>query len=541
MTVSASRVQYIWSPLLGWALLTCAVPAAMAQVGVPVPGVTVGTVLPTDPTTPPPSGDQTSGDQTQTPQTNVPNAGALLGGISGSPGAVPDVAPATTLPVGVPLPPGTTVQNPSTQIIPGASDVFSGTISGSGVGVGGITGGGPGGEELGITMGSFRLYPAIDISTGYDNNVFAQSNNSTTTTSGTSTTTTTTPTVGSLTAVFAPSLAIRSDWMNHSINFLMGGGFGFYQSAPTQNYQNYFFIADGRIDIRDDWFLAWSLGYRRATEALGTPNVAFAQAPTVAESLPFSLSMVKKFNRFSIEVGGSAIKSWFTDYSTITSAGLPAEDRNRWDYEEHFRLGYDLSEDVTVFFGPSIQQSRYALVPDSFGQNRNSNGAGISFGARWAIGPTSAIEGSVGYTQQDQGSLGSTSAYTFALVGTWNGYQPLTIRPNLSRGITATALTNYRSTVTTVLGVDYNYRLFDEWAVAGGTSYSISDYQPIDGLGASPREDTFFRSSIGLLWQPRPQLSIGPVFEYAQGASTDPINGPQYSRQIISIRLTARR
>ena len=139
------------------------------------------------------------------------------------------------------------------------------------------------------------------------------------------------------------------------------------------------------------------------------------------------------------------------------------------------------------------------------------------------------------------GGLGSTSAYTFSLSGTWNGYQPLTIRPNLSRGITETALSAYRNTITTVLGVDYSYQLFDEWVVAGGTSYMLSDYQPIDGLGAAPREDTFFRSSIGLLWQPRPQLSIGPIFEYTQGGSSDPTNGPSYNRQILSIRLTARR
>ncbi len=518
MTVSASRVQFIWSPLFGWALLTCVAPAALAQVGVPVPGVTLGTVSPGDPTT------TTPNDQTQNSSTTSPTLGAPIGGTV--PGATPDVAPATTVPAPIPLPPGTTVQNPSTQIIPGASDVFAGATSG----VAGLSGGGggPSGDELGITLGSFRLYPSIDITTGYDNNVFAQG--------GTNTTT------GSASTIIAPSLALRSEWLNHSINLLMGGGFGYYQAAPTQNYQNYFFIADGRVDIREDWFAAWSVGYRRATEALGTPNVAFAQAPTVDESIPLTLSMTKKFNRFSVEVGGSATKSWFTDFSTITSSGLDAASRNRMDYEEHIRFGYEISEDVTLFVGPSIRQTRYDQTVDSVGQNRNSDGAALNFGARWAIGPTSSIEGALGYTQENSaGGLGSTSAYTFSLGGTWNGYQPLTIRPALSRGITATALSAYRNTISTVLGVDFTYQVFDEWAIAGGASYNLTDYQPIDGLGASPREDTFIRSSIGLLWQPRPQLSIGPIFEYTQGSSTDPTNGPSYNRQILSIRLTARR
>lgn len=519
MTVSASRVQFIWSPLLGWALLTCVAPAALAQVGVPVPGITVGTVSPDDTTSSTPT------DQTPNSQTTSPTGGAPVSGTV--PGSTSYGASATTLPSAIALPPGTTVQNPSTQIIPGASDVFAGATSGV-TGLGGGGGGGPSGDELGITMGSFRLYPSIDITTGYDNNVFAQGG-------------TNTPT-GSLSTIFGPALALRSEWLNHSINFLMGGGFGFYQSAPTQNYQNYFFIADGRIDIREDWFVMWSVGYRRATEALGTPNVSFAQAPTVVESIPFTVSMSKKFNRFSVEVGASAIKSWFTDNSTITSSGLDALSRNRTEYSERVRFGYDISEDVTLFVSPTISQTRYNQSVDSVGQNRNSDGAGLGFGARWAINPTSSLEGSVGYTQSNSaGGLGSTSAYTFALSGTWNGYQPLTIRPNLSRGITETALSAYRNTISTVLGVDYTYQVFDEWAIAGGTSYSLADYQAIDGLGGVPRQDAFFRSSLGLLWQPRPQLSIGPIFEYTQGSSTDSTNGPSYNRQILSIRLTARR
>ena len=519
MTVSASRVQYIWSPLLGWALLTCVAPSALAQVGVPVPGITVGTVSPDSSTS------STPNDQAPNSQTTAPlGVGAPVSGTV--PGSTPYSTSITSLPTPIALPPGTTVQNPSTQIIPGASDVFAGVTSGvTGLGAGGGTG--PSGDELGITLGNFRLYPAIDITTGFDNNVFAQGG--------------TNPPVSSLSTIFGPSLALRSEWLNHSINFLMGGGFGYYQSAPTQNYQNYFFIADGRIDIREDWFAMWSIGYRRATEALGTPNVAFAQAPTIDDSIPLMLSMTKKFNRVSVEVGGSATKLWFTDNSTITPQGLNALSRNRTEYEEHLRFGYDVNEDVTLFITPAIRQTRYELTVDTVGQDRNSNGASLGFGARWAINPTSSLEGSVGYSVSNAGGLGSTGAYTFNLSGTWNGYQPLTLRPLFSRGITETALSQYRSTISTVLGVDYTYQLFDEWAVAGGTSYSLADYQAIDGLGGVPRQDAFFRTSLGLLWQPRPQLSIGPIFEYTQGSSTDPTNGPSYNRQILSIRLTARR
>jgi hypothetical protein len=515
MTVSVSRVQFIWSPLLGWALLTCSASIAAAQIGVAIPGVSDTPPTTSDQTVPSPAGQTGTG--------GYPGSGTI-GGQSPVIAPTPVTRP-SYLDV-IPLPPGTTVQNPSTQIIPGASDTFAGAVGGPFNGSN--AGGPPSGDELGITVGSFKLYPAIDISTGIDNNVFAVN------------AATTTPSASPSTVV-APSLALRSDWLNHSINFLAGGGFGFYASAPTQNYQNYFLIVDGRIDVREDLAVVYSGGYRRATEALGTANVTFAQAPTVVESIPVALGLRKQFNRFSVEAGASATRYWFTDYSVISSSGLDAQNRNRIGYEEHIRFGYELTDDLTLYLTPSVSQTRYDLNPDTIGQDRNSDNVNLGLGAAWTINATSALAGSVGYTTQASGGVGSTSTYTFALSGTWNGYQPLTLRPALSRAITETALSNYASTIATTIGIDYSYVIFDEFTVVGGFSYSVADYQPIPGLGAPPRQDYFGRASIGFLWTPRPQFSIGPVFEYTQGNSTDTITGPLYNRELISLRLSARR
>ena len=527
MTVSVSRVQYIWSPILGWALLTCSASMALAQIGVAVPGVSDTPVTSSDQTTNSP-GDQTGGSSSP----------GTTGGLSPTVTPPPPVARPNTI-GDIALPAGTTVANPSTQLIPGLSDTFGGGANA--ISLAGFSGGGaPGGEELGITVGSFRLYPAIDITTGVDNNVFATNNVNT----GTTTSTTTTPTL-SLSTVVAPSLALRSDWLNHSINFLLGGGFGFYASAPTQNYQNYFMIVDGKIDVRDDLTVIYSFGYRRATEALGTANVAFAQAPTVAESIPVTLGLIKRFNRVTVEAGGGVSRAWFTDNSTISASGLDAQSRNRNTYEEHIRLGYDLSDDVTLYVTPSITQTRYNLNPDTLGQSRDSSAANLGFGASWVINPTSTLSGGVGYSVSS-GALGSTSAFTFALAGAWNGYAPLSLRPSLTRGISESALSAYRNIVSTTLGVEYAYQLFDEFALVGGFSYSLADYQPADqaALGqataAAARQDAFARGSIGFLWQPRPQFSIGPIFEYTQGSSSDS-TGPAYTRQLLSIRLSARR
>jgi hypothetical protein len=391
-----------------------------------------------------------------------------------------------------------------------------------------ISGGAPRSDdqELGVKMGAFYLYPQIEMNGGYDSNVFAQSSSLGTT--------------GSLYTTVAPSFELRSNWSNHQLRLLAGAAAGFYASAPTQNYVNFNLVGDGKLDIDYDFYATGSFGIIRTTEALGTPNSVAAGAPTVAYSAPLNLGVYKKFNRFFVNPTVSATQYWYEDYSVITSQGLPAASRARTEYLEAIRFGYELTEDFSVFLQPSLNQVRYVQTIDAFGQNRNADGATLIGGATWKLNEVSILEGSVGYTQLNDQSLGNTGAYTVGLAGTWTGYAPLTIRPNISRSINQSALANYSAYVSTVIGLDFNYIIHDAWTMVGGLSYNTADYTPVPGSGFGPRTDTYLRGQLGLLYTLRPQVQIGPMVEYSSGSSTDPINGPSYQRQIFSVRLIAR-
>ena len=75
------------------------------------------------------------------------------------------------------------------------------------------------------------------------------------------------------------------------------------------------------------------------------------------------------------------------------------------------------------------------------------------------------------------------------------------------------------------------------------TKTANADYTPTPGLaGVNPRTDYFFKGSIGLLYEVNPHYSIGPLYEFSSGTTTDvAAGGPQYTRNFFSIRLVARR
>jgi hypothetical protein len=344
--------------------------------------------------------------------------------------------------------------------------------------------------------------------------------------------------------VVKPQLELKSEWLNHSLRLLATGGFGFYVSAPTQNFQNYALMADGKFEIREDLYVTAKTGFIRATEALGTPDASFAQAPTVMDSVPVEVSLYQKFNRFFYQLTASATRYWFYDYSTITALGLPGYSRDRTDYAETVRLGYEIYDGTSVFIAPALQQSVYVQQINTAGQQRDSTGWLFPLGMSTRLGPKSQLEGFIGYQTQTYLADGTqTGAFTFGLSGSWNGYEPLTLRPSFLRGINQSALVNYQNYISTVLGLDFTYDVHGPWQAIGGTSINTADYTPAFGVpNVAPRTDYFFKGSIGLMYSLRPQVQIGPLYEYMQGWSTDvAAGGPAYTRNLFSVRLIARR
>lgn len=567
MTINENRSHWTWTPLLGWALLSCVPSAAWAQAPAPVTTATPGTATSASPS-------PTTGTQTLAPSDvsniEVPNIDPTTGlpidaGLNQvKPAVNPTTAanPVSTLPAVTPqtntgsLTAGPTVLTTTpaptlseVQTLPSATTTILGAPFGSssfvaspaaiggGVPVAGVTssigagGGGAGasGRELGISVGSFTLYPAIEINAGVDSNVFAQN-----------------PALGTMIGSFytsaTPSFELRSDWLNHAVNIVGRANFLNYTSAPTQNSQAYTLVADGRIDIQTDFYLKWTLGYVQSVEPLGTPNAVAATSPTIVNTIPLAVGLFQQIGRFYYDAKISATRITYIDNSQITSGGLPGSSRDIMNYGEVFRFGYDVSDDFRVFLQPELNQRRYFQPVDSVGQARNSDGQTMSIGFDWTPTATTSLEATIGYAGQNYYSgTGTTSALSYGLSGSWNGYAPLVVRPSIVRSIAETALSNFTSSINTTYGLDYNYLIHDAWTLSGGISLTTVDYNPAPGTGATARTDYFFRNQIGVLYSLRPQIQIGPFFEYDSATTTDPVNGAIFDREIFSVRLIARR
>ena len=385
----------------------------------------------------------------------------------------------------------------------------------------------PADSELGIPLGSFRLFPTLDVRVGYDSNAFA----------------TQTQQIGSAYEAILPSLEVKSDWNNHMLNFGAYGAFGFYNSATSLNYQNFGFNTDGRLDIYRDWYLTASAAFTGTTEAFGTPDVAQAQAPSVVYAVPLSLGMYQRFSRLFYQASASATGLRYSDYSQLNTNALPAGSRDRNLFGESLRAGYELREGFDVWVQGALNQRRYLQFVNIAGQQRDSDGWSVTGGSTLDLGGVSKLEGFVGYSQQNYFSAGvNTGAVIFGLGGTWNGYQPLVVHPFVVRSINETVYTNYQDYVSTTIGAEFTYTIQSDWQLNAGASYSLLDYTPVPGTtGSFQHSDNFYRVSLGLLYAFQPQFQIGPLYEFSAANGPDPNTSQNFTRHVIMLRFVAKR
>jgi hypothetical protein len=385
----------------------------------------------------------------------------------------------------------------------------------------------PADTELGIPMGSFRLYPTLDVRAGYDTNVFASSVQT-----------------GSAYEAIRPSLDVRSDWNNHMLNFGGYGAFGFFNSATSQNYQNFGFNTDGRLDIYRDWNVTASAAFTGTTESLGTPDVAQTQSPSVVYAVPINVGMFQRFSRLFYQVNAGYTALRYSDFSQLNTNALTAGSRDRNEFTESLRAGYELREGFDVWLQGGLNQRSYLQQVNIAGQQRDSNGWSAVAGSTLELSGVSKLEGFVGYTQQNYFNPGIISAaVTFGLSGTWNGFQPLVVRPFVIRSINETVFTNYQDYVSTTIGAEFTYTLRSDWQLNAGATFSLLDYTPIPGTngGAFAHTDDFYRVSLGALYSIRPEFQVGPLYEFSAGNGPDPNTSPNFTRHVIMLRFVAKR
>src|SRR3954464_14622828 len=148
------------------------------------------------------------------------------------------------------------------------------------------------------------------------------------------------------------------------LNLLAKGAFGFYSASSTEDYQDYGFGADGRFDIQRDWNVYGGGSFNHRHEDRGTPNVTTALfTPTTYNQLVGNVGYYQRFNRLNVRLDGRLDNFTYFNNGLGTAQGvITNSDRNRNEFRESARFGYEFSPGYQVWVRGSLNQRQYMTI-----------------------------------------------------------------------------------------------------------------------------------------------------------------------------------
>jgi hypothetical protein len=384
-------------------------------------------------------------------------------------------------------------------------------------------------DAKGVRVGSFLLFPALELDEVFNDNVFAQSAGSGPT--------------ASFIQVIKPTLELRSTWATHMLNVYARSAIGFYTNASALDYQDVSVGTDGRIDIQRNWNIYGGFSFNRKHEDPGLPNTVTGPTNvTIYNQLSGSAGYYQKVNRFS----GRA--EFFVDNYTYFDNGLglaegvvPNTDRNRTELRESLRFGYEFLDGYEFWVRGSLNQRMYNTAVDATGFARNSNGWDVVGGITLDLGGLISAEAFAGYLQQNYVNQGTPPLQgpMFGLLAHWNPLKELWFRPYVKRTVNEAAFVGDSGYLNTSMGFTTTYNLQPNVQLGGLADYTIADYQSFQSFSSTDsRYDQYVTLGASIMYTPVRQFFVGPSYQYVYRTSNQP--GLNYSQNVIMLRLGAR-
>ncbi len=295
----------------------------------------------------------------------------------------------------------------------------------------------------GVELGTFTLYPDLQVSEFYDNNIFATKTNER----------------NDFITVISPAIYVGSNWSRHSLNFQAHTDVTRYAEHTRENSTDYWFSGEGQYDLSDTSNLFGGALFGQWHEDRESPDeVIGGLEPTVYREVRGYGGVLHKIDATTLRAGGTWQRLTFDD--TPTPGGLfPNGDRDRDHVTAGARVSYRLNPVFEPYFDGSFDNRDYRLPLDNFGFHRDSNGYRLFAGANVTISGVLAGEVYGGYMRQNYSdpALSDVSVPGFGGNAHWAVLDNLLFSAWVDRSIQETTIIGASSYVYTGTGATLDY------------------------------------------------------------------------------------
>lgn len=345
-------------------------------------------------------------------------------------------------------------------------------------------------DAIGIPLDSFLLYPRLNIVSGYDDNIYATDTNT------------------KADGIFQiqPSLALKSQWSEHELDFDAHSSINQYFSHGTEDTNDYGAALNGRLDILASTNITAHASYDLETEARGDESAAENTVNPVQFSVwTGQLSGMHQFNRLQVSVTGTWDDYNYLDGRDGLGNVIDQHFRNVQDTGETVRADYAISPDTAVFLSGNLNQHSYPVQPPLVANDYNSTGFEALGGVNFQITNLVTGELGAGYFKQDYPNVAGQNLGSLALHGTvqWFPTELTTVSVKVDRLVADSSLQGSAGYLTTGGSVQVDHELRYNVILSGIFSYNDDSFQGID------RNDGRWTAGIGAKYLLTREVGIG--------------------------------
>ncbi len=361
-------------------------------------------------------------------------------------------------------------------------------------------------SQLGLTAGSFRIYPNLNFTQQYNDNIFAIDNNK----------------QSDQLFIYTPALTLKSNWSRHSLEVSLNSKIGRYQFLSSENYDDLNFTAKGLLEATRSIKSQFTLSHSKLHEPRDSTDNAGGIQPTQYKLTTANLNLNYQPGRFSITPSIDFQEYQYTNVLSLQSGNLvplQQDDRNRKEYIIGIQGNYRLGALSEIYIRTRRTIKSYEKLQAFTNFDRSSTGYDFGAGIRYDLGGLTYGHLFYGYSKQNYiQPLPDISTPIFEFSFVWNIYSLTTVELSSIRSLketTSHSFSGYTSTFT-------NIKLSHEFARDILFFAEIGEYtSKFEGISSAYRSDKLFRYSTGIKWMINRYINTSLRYEKIKRNSND--------------------
>lgn len=379
---------------------------------------------------------------------------------------------------------------------------------------------GPHTKPIGMVVGpfgSFLLFPKFTLDTEFTDNLFSDESGK----------------LADVLFTFKPKIDVRSDWVNHSLEFSSEAIQTKHIDNVAENSLDYNFNIKGRLDALARSNLTASLGFDKGHQGRGDPDddVAGVFESELTSNTKSSIQLGGLYNEdvYLVKLDFNFERLDFDDAGTTNN-----DDRDRIEFKSTARVGYEWVPGSTAFVEASLDIRHFDTAVDDGGFKRSSRGYEFLIGNTLDLSAVTFAELGIGFIKQDFGAqpvvkIGPTKGFSFKGSLIWNPTDLITITGNLRRKVKETTIPGASSAFTSSFELKADYGLLEELLLSAGANLDIESF---DGIG---RQDKLLKIDIGAKYYIGPYFIADAKYTYEERFADSPGGSFVNNRLIISL------